>query len=741
MTTDAASIADAGRSYLDAGLCVLPASRVDKYPSIGSWRPFQSRRPTSAELEAWCANDHDALCLLCGEVSGHLEALDFDAGGEAFEAWCEAVPAELLNRLVIEGTPSGGWHVLYRCQCPVCGSIKLAQRRTADGLVTLIETRGEGGLVLCAPTAGYDLAQGRIDRLPVLSEAEREVLLSAAWALNEVASPPEPPRQPLADTGEPRGDGGRPGDEYNQRGDVRALLAEHGWTFVSGGENEHWRRPGKQRGTSATLKDGVFYVFSSNAAPFEPRQPYKPFAVYAALEHGGDYEQAARALREQGYGSDPPTADDSDVDLSILMRRLVGEPTGENDESLVQPLKTLITEFTGLNRPVIHKLIREGETMNIIASPKTGKSWFVSRLAISVASGLDWLGHAVEPGRVLHIDNELHANTIAYRYRVISDAMGVPHHLYSGNIDMVSLRGRLRDLYAMAEMFEAVEPGQYKLIILDAFYRTLPRDTDENDNGAIANLYNLIDHYAGRLGCAFVLIHHTSKGNQAGKSVTDVGAGAGSQSRAADTHLILRPHEEDGLVVLESAVRTWPSPPPIVLRWQWPLFTPVGEVDASALQGLVKPKEKSKSVDMAEFIEQCIGLFDPCSKVCVHYEAAQRFGLPERKADQMLDLALERGDVIRMRAGSRMKYVMRRPGVSGEKGLWTAALLAHDPDANVQEIAQEVGVSERYVRQIRNARGGTDLEPTDENKGLTAELDAEPELASSGTSSGSESFK
>jgi hypothetical protein len=236
---------------------------------------------------------------------------------------------------------------------------------------------------------------------------------------------------------------------------------------------------------------------------------------------------------------------------------------------------------------------------------------------------------------------------------------------------MVSLRGRLRDLYAMAGMFEAIEPGQYKLIILDAFYRTLPRDTDENDNGAIANLYNLIDHYAGRLGCAFVLIHHTSKGNQAGKSVTDVGAGAGSQSRAADTHLILRPHEEDGLVVLESAVRTWPSPPPIVLRWEWPLFTTVGEADPSALLGAAKPKAKPQEVSMKDFIEQCIGLFDPCSKACVHYEAAQRFGLTERRADEMLDLALERGDVIRMRAGSRMKYVMCRPGVSGEKALWT----------------------------------------------------------------------
>ena len=80
----------------------------------------------------------------------------------------------------------------------------------------------------------------------------------------------------------------------------------------------------------------------------------------------------------------------------------------------------------------------------------------------------------------------------------------------------------------------------------------------ENDNGKMAQLYNLLDRVANRLGCAFILIHHTSKGDQSGKSVTDVGAGAGSQSRATDAHLILRPHELESLFVLEGAVRSFP---------------------------------------------------------------------------------------------------------------------------------------------------------------------------------------
>jgi hypothetical protein len=41
--------------------------------------------------------------------------------------------------------------------------------------------------------------------------------------------------------------------------------------------------------------------------------------------------------------------------------------------------------------PVIHGLLRQGETMNVIASSKIGKSRLVTDLALSVATGRPWL--------------------------------------------------------------------------------------------------------------------------------------------------------------------------------------------------------------------------------------------------------------------------------------------------------------------------------------------------------------
>lgn len=307
--------------YLGSGLCVLPARRIEKRPAIKSWKQYQSRLPTAVELDAWFSNLQDGLCIIAGIVSGNLEMIDFDNGGELFDRWYALVADNsdgLLDKLVIEQTQSGGWHVCYRCQSVVAGNMKLAQRRDDGKVHTLIETRGEGGLFLCAPTAGYELMQGDFGRLPVLTEIEREILLQAAWTLNEhwpEAVDTQPSTRMPSDTV-------CPGDDFNQRGDVAAILRNHGWICVAEyDENQRWRRPGKDRGWSATLRttDNVFYAFSSNAAPFEPNKAYSPFAVYTLLEHGGDYASAAQALSGDGYGDPMNDAVADDVDISALI--------------------------------------------------------------------------------------------------------------------------------------------------------------------------------------------------------------------------------------------------------------------------------------------------------------------------------------------------------------------------------------------------------------------------------------
>lgn len=657
--------------YHSVGLCVLPADAVEKRPALASWKPYQQRLPTEAGIRAWFASDRP-ICILTGAVSGNLEMIDFDGAGEKFSWWRELVETRspgLTKRLLVERSPSGGWHVVYRCESEICGNIKLAEQAVAvaddqkvefygkrykprrvndrwEVVLTLIETRGEGGLFLCAPSPGYELAQGDYGQLPILSDKERELLLEVAWSLNELQRAPEP--EPVAATGDAADD--RPGDDYNQRGDIRELLRRHGWTLVRPGENEYWCRPGKSAGVSATLKGGIFYVFSSNAAPFEPDRAYRPFSVCALLEHGGDFSAAATALRAQGYGA-PLEDTASSLSLPAIM------PLAEQ---LPEPLsiRQLTKRYPELRPPVIEGLLREGETMNVIAAPKAGKSWLASDLAIAVTTGRPWLGtFCTWPGDVLIVDNELHAETSANRIPRVAEARGVPAVEFADRLQVVNLRGRLRDLNSMAAYFTALERNRFRLIVLDAFYRFVPPNTDENDNGAMANLYNRIDWFADRLRCAFVLIHHASKGSQAGKAVTDVGAGAGSQSRATDTHLVLRPHELDDCVVLDAAVRSWPPVQPRCLRWSFPIWNPDDTLDPAALRR-ERPRRKAKVDDSPPEPEWDARRFaatfvrpKPATMTGIVL-AASGAGLSERKATKLLKQAEVNGDVYRWRFGA-----------------------------------------------------------------------------------------
>lgn len=317
-------------SYRKAGLAALPAAKAKKRPSIGGWKTWSKRLPTEMEIAAWFANNQDGICIVAGAVSGNLECIDFDAHGELYPAWKEKVAPEVFARLVVERTPSGGLHVLYRCEEPVEGNRKLAQGMREGKKTTLVETRGEGGLFLCAPTEGYVLLQGDYASLPVLSGEARQALLSAAVGMNECVDEIRPTE---VTQGQDSAFLVKPGDDWCARGDIRPVLMAHGWKYlgVKPDGNELWQRPGKSGdGNSATFNGQILCVFSTNAAPFEAKG-YNKFQVYALLEHGGDFTEAAKALLDKGFGRSEDYT--SDVDLSgVLKQSVKGGPAEEDGE-------------------------------------------------------------------------------------------------------------------------------------------------------------------------------------------------------------------------------------------------------------------------------------------------------------------------------------------------------------------------------------------------------------------------
>lgn len=314
------SIRDLALEYVKSTLSAVPIKADGSKSPVGAWKKYQEHLPSPYDIKQNFKGTV-GIAILGGKVSGNLEIIDFDHP-DYIEPWVKVVEENavgLTAKLTRIKTPRGGAHFYYRCP-EIEGNQKLAQEPTVDsttgkpGAKVLIETRGEGGYVLapgcpaaCHPTGKiYEYVSGpKLTEIVTITPEERKVLLDCARSFNRI------PKQVkvYAPGGRKSGKGGlRPGDDFNMRATWEEVLVPHGWKPVKKqGEAVHWCRPGKEGSTSATTGHcgDNFYVFSSNAHPFEPDTAYSKFSAYTVLAHNGDFEAAAKDLGGKGYGTKP----------------------------------------------------------------------------------------------------------------------------------------------------------------------------------------------------------------------------------------------------------------------------------------------------------------------------------------------------------------------------------------------------------------------------------------------------
>ena len=304
----------------DAGLSLVPPRQDGSKAPLGEWGKYQTDRPSRQQIEAWYG-PNIGLGLVCGKVSGNLECLEFDDPA-VYGSYMVLAKARSLEGIVgrieagyLERSPSGGIHWLYRCP-EISSNTKLARRpkrgeemvHAEDRVKTLIETRGEGGYIIIAPSYGaihpsgkpYVLLRGSLETVPAITTEERQALFDLARSFDQM------PRLGI-DEGtwrHSRPSGNRPGNVFNSRETWANVLTPHGWTLVYQREREtYWRRPGKNRGISASTNyqgSDLLYVFSTSTI-FEPERGYSKLSAHALLNHDGDFKAAARSLARNGY--------------------------------------------------------------------------------------------------------------------------------------------------------------------------------------------------------------------------------------------------------------------------------------------------------------------------------------------------------------------------------------------------------------------------------------------------------
>ena len=228
-----------------------------------------------------------------------------------------------------------------------------------------------------------------------------------------------------------------------------------------------------------------------------------------------------------------------------------------------------------MREELVHGLFRRGEIVNWIGSSKTGKSWLLHRLIMGMISGEGFpnkAGWFCTQSRVLLVDNELHEETIENRLHATSGQVRVPREVCAERLEVLAARGQCLSLDDLEATLEAKGAGYYDMVAVDALYKMIPAGLDENANADMAQLYNQLDRIALKSGAAILVVHHATKGVQTGKSVMDIGAGAGAIGRATDSHITFLRHKEDGCIVMQAETRSFKRPEPVVLSTNpaWP---------------------------------------------------------------------------------------------------------------------------------------------------------------------------
>jgi hypothetical protein len=540
-----------------SGLSLIPVNLATKRPRLEKWKHFRQTPATPSELGRWFANAPDGvgLAIITGSVKDFdidLKVLPLDERADFVEklnrTFEEFGADSIANKCPIYQTKNGGLAMLWRSQTDL-RNVKLASIAgvDTDGKTepkALIETRGHGGYCVAPPSEGYRMHRGNLCELPELTQDEENLILNAARSLNEYVKIVEPPKTHTATASKGaatlKNDGLTPWQDYDARGadEVPSLLRAAGWQSLKSDET-YWQRPNKQGGgNSATwgTRRGdtgtpLFYVFSSNAHPFESERAYSPSAVYTLLNCGADFSEAARQLRAKGYGAPPERKTPKAATEGALQERIERNETAHYESEIVEEGKPK-TDFDSLEsrrfnpdlklerpEPVLSlagvPVCTRGNLSAIVGRAGVAKSRFLAAALARLLSDkegdfLHWQGGNIEGQAVSYFDCEQSP------YDFYSLMKGV---LWRGGVDTCpDWFGAYRvagvppvQILALIQTWLEYEHEKrgVRLLVIDGFADLVASVNDERECNALIAL--LMD-YAARFDCAILGVIHLNQG-------------------------------------------------------------------------------------------------------------------------------------------------------------------------------------------------------------------------------------
>lgn len=543
-------ILDTALQFHQWGCSVVPASLDGSKKPAVSWKSNQFDRADEKQIHQWFDSGKvTGLGVVCGKASGGLEMLEMEGRAVTAGLFDEAKAlaensglAKIWNAMVFgysEQTPSGGIHWLYRIADLPDGmdfpkNIKIASQPGENGGIdVLVETRGEGGFVITAPSHGtvhpqggsWDLLAGSPETIPTISWEERESLHLIFKVLDKMPSIAE--SRELITSSKSLG---LPGNDFGSKTSWNEILEPLGWKalFKSKG-TIYWRRPGKSEGISATTgrnEADNLYVFTTSTQ-FEAERPYSKFAAFTLIEFGSvtpeTTKHAASKLRKMGFGAiaavqETPlsTANSMANDLPAQTQLESKNTTTGNSTQQENPIdyensswkpEDISIYLDGSYNPIEPTLLRRddgkfllyaGKVHSFYGESESGKSWLAQIAAVQV----------IKDGKnVVILDFESDGNDVILRLR----ALGATNEEILHHVRYIKPESAYdhRDPYWKA----LLEPGSADFLIIDGVTEALTMWGGETkDNDDITRWMRLFPRaIASSSGACVVLIDHVTK--------------------------------------------------------------------------------------------------------------------------------------------------------------------------------------------------------------------------------------
>lgn len=594
-------IREAAFAWAHAGFCVLPLrSDGSKSPDV-AWRCYNQEKdsavvpacPSLQIVDRWFAQDRQGLGLIMGAVSGNAEMFEFE--GRALDEGLLKAFVDLmrvngagdlwdkLNSGYLERTPSGGLHFIYRVDGKTKRNVELARRPATDEEMAanpknpirmLIEAIGEGGHTIVAPSSRgshptgkpWVLLKGEPGQVVTLTEDERDRLYAVARMLDTV---PEYVRTVAPKRERSEGDL-LPGDDFAARTDWSEILEPEGWTYINQkGDYAYWLRPGKETaegwGCSASTGGGHdgqdFLRVWSTSTTLEANVDHSKFFVWAHYNAGGDMAEAARSLREQGYGSggeavsrvvagDTNPFSDGFDPMAWAKERAANNRSAAGAVPTVGPINPFASdlraddgggqlssegdsetpadhaegEFQALDwralaaENYVEEWVVEGflgarRAMALYSAPKLGKSLLMLEMAARVSRGELFMGRATKKATVLYFDHENDPRSDTWpRLK----AMGfTPEQLDNLKVLSFPSMASLDTEAGGTALMRAVAQFDAGLVIIDTVSRTI--EGEENDNNTWLKFFDWTGKVLKKAEIPYVRLDHSGKDESRGQ--------------------------------------------------------------------------------------------------------------------------------------------------------------------------------------------------------------------------------